>query len=123
VQEGSGDATSAADLALPRPPGLPPQFDRIVSGYVFHGFDTPSKLALIDRLMARIVPGGLLVIGDIAFATGGELARARTLWRERWDEEEWYWVRDELLPLLAARYGRVDYEQVSFCGGVVVLTR
>ena len=39
-----------------------------------------------------------------------------------WDESEYYWAADEAADSLSAIEVLVEYTQVSFCGGVYVIT-
>jgi putative AdoMet-dependent methyltransferase len=112
-----------ADLAGEWPPPLERRFDRIVSSYVLHEFDLPTKLALLRRAADHLAPGGRLVIGDIAFATAQEREAAHARWHERWDDDEWYWAADEALPACHAVGLPATYTQVAACGGVFTVAR
>ena len=112
-----------ADLLQGLPHGLSDRFDRIVSGYVLHEFEDAIKLRLIEDLADHLADGGYILIGDIAFATKAELEECRRTWQSKWDETEHYWVAESIEPDLEKRGFAVEYEQVSFCGGVFSLHR
>jgi len=98
------------------------RFDRIVSTYLFHELSDARKVELVGALVERwLVPGGAIVVGDVAFASRVELERQRALWRERWDEDEHYWAMDEITPSLAGLGLGVSFDSTSFCAGVMVL--
>ena len=110
------------DLRQPFPTALLRRFDRIASAYVFHHFELPEKLALIDQLLAHSLnPGGCLLIADISFPTAQALNTVREAAGEQWDEEL-YWVAEDVLPLLAARNIRAVYQQISDCAGIYQLS-
>lgn len=105
------------DLRDPWPAELPDQFDRIVSAYTIHHFNLEGKILLLRDLLAHLSPGGRLSIGDIAFETRSQLDQARQRYAGAWDEE-YYWVADEVLPVLAAEGWQASYQQVSDIAGV-----
>jgi putative AdoMet-dependent methyltransferase len=110
------------DLRRPWPAELDRRFDRIVSAYVFHHFDTGEKIKLCRTLVAeRLTPGGRLVVGDLSFGNEASMrAFARSV-GELWEQEP-YWLADECLPALKAAALSVSYTQVSACAGVYSVT-
>jgi putative AdoMet-dependent methyltransferase len=124
-----------ADLLGDWPIDKDSRFDGVVSGYVLHEFDLDSKIRLVTRLVRQhLVPGGRMVVGDISFETvarrdearrewGGTWDEARQEWEgSLWDEDEHYWAADEARSAFESAGLEVSYEQVSFCGGVYVIT-
>ncbi len=104
------------DLLDGWPVELDRQFDRIVSTYVLHEFDLPTKMKILKTLAERLGPDGRVVVGDVSFETPQD----REQWRSHWDEEEFYWAACEVIPLCPGAGLQVEYRQVSFCGGVYV---
>jgi putative AdoMet-dependent methyltransferase len=101
------------------PAELHQPFDRIVSSYVLHEFDLPTKMVLLQRLAGQhLATRGRIVVGDIAFPTTGARARARERLAEAWDEDEFYWAADETAEASRRADLLVRYKQVSSCGGV-----
>lgn len=99
------------------------RFDRIVSTYAFHEFPDERKLALLHGLRAsRLAPSGVVVIGDIAFASVAERQRQRARWRDAWDDED-YWIVEDIVPRLRGDGWQVAFTPTSFCAGVFALTR
>jgi cyclopropane fatty-acyl-phospholipid synthase-like methyltransferase len=110
------------------------RFDRVVSGYALHELDPASKVRLIKRLARdHLVGDGSMIIGDISFPTVAARDGAQRRWQGTWDEakHEWkgslwdeaehYWAADEAATSLGDVGVRVEYTQVSFCGGVYVI--
>jgi len=108
-----------ADLLGEWPSELRLNFERVVSAYVLHEFDLPTKIQIIRKLLDNyLVDGGRLVVGDVSFETSRDREEAHRQWRHRWDEDEYYWAADEAIRLWEQQDLRVEYTQVSFCGGV-----
>ena len=93
-------------------------FERIVSAYVFHHFEDNQKIQLMKTFANDLLaPGGSLLIADISFRTSEEMAEARLIAGQDW-EEELYWVAENILPRLQAAGLTTAYHQVSYCAGV-----
>ena len=62
------------------------------------------------------------MIGDVSFPSVKirETARERSV--DRWDEDEFYWAADETTEACLEVGLKVEYRQVSFCGGIFVVT-
>jgi cyclopropane fatty-acyl-phospholipid synthase-like methyltransferase len=111
------------DLRLPFPPTLFCRFDRIVSAYVFHHFDLPEKINLIEKLTQGFLkPEGRLVIADISFLSQQALDTVRQATGDRWDDEP-YWIVTDVQQALEAAKIDVSYIQVSECAGIYVFPR
>lgn len=55
----------------------------------------------------------------MAFETRGELERNRALIGEEWDEEELYFVVEEMME----SFPQMRYERFSFCSGLFTLEK
>lgn len=95
-------------------------FDCIVSAYVFHHFPLEQKIENLTQIVRLLVPGGLIVIADIAFRNVYARNRVQEAAGEAW-EEEYYWIADRALPALESAGFRTRFVQVSSCGGVFSL--
>ena len=93
------------------------RYDFIISTYALHHLDSAGKLPLIRDLLDCLKPGGKLLIGDVAFRTQEDLDACRREAGEEWDDEEFYFIRDEMLKDFPA----MEYEQVSGCAGLMIL--
>ncbi|MBE2197483.1 MAG: class I SAM-dependent methyltransferase [Anaerolinea sp.] len=108
-----------ADLLAAWPDAIQPPFDRIVSAYVLHEFDLPTKIRLLQRAAQHyLAPDGFIVIADIAFPTTAIRAAAAQHWAELWDDEEFYWAADEDIAACARVGLQATYQQISRCAGV-----
>jgi ubiquinone/menaquinone biosynthesis C-methylase UbiE len=103
-------------------PDLGRRFDRIVSAYAFHELRPTERQRLVTQLFERhLVRDGVVVIGDISFATAGDHDRARAELGRRWDDREFYLVATDERASYAALGLHTDFEAVSFCAGVFTL--
>ncbi|HUQ04830.1 MAG TPA: hypothetical protein VM261_20150 [Kofleriaceae bacterium] len=118
-----GDVVGVAQAALTGAlPDLGRRFERIVSAYAFHELRPTERLRLVTDLFERhLVRDGVVIIGDISFATAADRDRVRSDLGRRWDDRELYLVADEERVALAKLGLRTDYEPVSFCAGVFTL--
>jgi putative AdoMet-dependent methyltransferase len=113
-----------ASLTDERLPDLGRTFDLVVSAYTFHELSPAQRCALIGRLFAtQLGRHGALLIGDISFPAAAERERVRRDVGPGWDEREFYLVADEERDALERLGLRVEYEPISFCGGVFALRR
>lgn len=101
--------------------GLPEgigSFDAIVSTYALHHLTDEQKPLLLNTLLSHLNAGGTLYIGDVAFETRAELERCQKQCGGDWDEEEFYFVREETEEALGRTVG---FERCSFCAGVLTI--
>lgn len=101
-----------------------PRFHAIASTYVVHEFPDDAKLDLITYLVDHLlVPGGRLVIGDIAFETMAGREDVRREVGPRWDETEHYLTADTFLASIEGRGLVAEYRQVNRFAGVATIRR
>ena len=99
-------------------PGLAEKtFDFIVSTYALHHLTLAGKVSLIKELHARLNPGGMLLIGDIAFEDSAELNACRIQTGEEWDDDEIYFTYSEIREY----FPEMTFEKLSFCAGILAL--
>ena len=103
----------------------PADFERryhaIVSGYTFHHFPLDEKVSLARRLLSdHLLPGGRLVIGDIAFSGAAAQEAYRLAMGDAWDQE-YYWLADEALAALHAAGLEASWTKISSCAGVFTI--
>jgi len=100
------------------------RFERIVSTYVFHEMPVAEGAAHLRQLVHRgLAAEGRIVVGDIFFPDAATRERARRRWSDLWDPNEFYWAGDEALAALRVHELEGAFEQVSECGGVLVVRR
>ena len=78
-----------------------------------------QKIDFLRILQSQLNENGRIVIGDVAFETRTELDQCRQTAGSDWDEEEIYFVADELREFFPG----LIFTQVSHCAGVLVLAR
>lgn len=94
-------------------------YDFIVSTYCLHHLTDKRKIAFLKTLEQRLNPDGMILIGDVAFETRAELNRCRAEAGGKWDDEEIYFVYDELKNALP----ELRFRKVSLCAGILSLSR
>ena len=93
-------------------------YDFIVSTYSLHHLTDEQKVCFLRMLHDHLNPGGQILIGDVAFETRAELEQCRKDSGDAWDDDEIYFVVDELrnaFPTLA-------FASKSYCAGVLSMT-
>lgn len=69
--------------------------------------------------MNHLNDGGKLLIGDVAFNTREELEKCKTEAGDDWDEDEIYFVLNEIRK----SFPQATFEQKSFCSGVIAISK
>ena len=100
-------------------PLLRNSYDFIIATYSLHHLTDGNKISLIQTMMDLLNGDGAILIGDVAFANRRELERCREKAGEEWDDEEIYFVFDELQKTFPA----MRFEPISYCAGVLSLLR
>ena len=98
-------------------PLLESRYDFIVATYSLHHLTDERKIEFIFELLGLLNEGGRLLIGDVAFETRAELETCRQLAGEEWDDEEYYFVAEEL----RASFPGLTFTRCSHCAGVLTL--
>lgn len=94
-------------------------FDAIVATYSLHHLTDAEKVRFLQQLRGMLREGGCIYLGDVAFQTREELECCKKQAGDEWDEDEIYFVYDELhlaLPELV-------FERCSDCAGVLMLPK
>ena len=100
-------------------PLLQNSYDFILATYSLHHLTDNGKVSLLKTLTGLLKEGGAILIGDVAFATRQDLEKCREKAGEEWDDEEIYFVFDELRKIFPG----MKFEQISYCAGVLSLSR
>ncbi len=100
-------------------PLLRNSYDFIVATYSLHHLTDDRKITLLRSLTELLKENGVILIGDVAFASRADLERCQSQAGEEWDEDEIYFVFDELKK----SFPKLEFEQVSYCAGLLSLTR
>lgn len=95
------------------------RYDFIVATYSIHHLTDSQKVDFLKELRDCLNEGGKILIGDVAFATREEWAQCKKDSGDAWDGDELYCVAEEL----SAAFPDLYFEKVTFCSGVLVLSR
>ncbi|MGE7693929.1 class I SAM-dependent methyltransferase [Lysinibacillus sp. NPDC094177] len=106
--------------------GLPTEFlhqkyDAIISTYALHHFTDEMKVQYITALLQQLTSAGKILIGDIGFETREQLEKCRQESIDYWDDDEFYFVHEEISYLLKG-VCQLEFHPISHCGGVFVLS-
>lgn len=72
------------------------KYDAIIATYSLHHLTDDKKISLITSLLPLLNDGGSIYIGDVAFDTRATLEKCRDSAGDDWDDDEIYFVYDEL---------------------------
>lgn len=94
-------------------------YDFIVATYSLHHLTDEQKTAFLHELTSYLNENGMILIGDVAFETREELEQCRIRAGNEWDEEEIYFVAEEL----KRTFPKLEFTPVSFCAGILTLAK
>ena len=94
-------------------------YDFIVATYSLHHLTDEQKIAFIHTLYDRLKEDGQILIGDVAFETREKLDQCREAAGDEWDDEEFYFVADEL----KSAFPNLSVTQVSYWAGILTVAR
>ena len=100
-------------------PLLQNTYDFIIATYALHHLTDDNKISFIKTMTDLLNTNGVILIGDVAFANRNELEQCREKAGEEWDDEEIYFVFDELQKT----FPTMKFEQISYCAGVLSLSQ
>ena len=86
-----------------------------VATYSLHHLTDEQKVSFLRVLRDHLNPGGQILIGDVAFETRSQLEQCRKDVGDEWDEEEIYFVVDELKKDLP----QLTFTKISYCAGII----
>ena len=131
----SGQMIAIAQAKMPRANliewdienGLPEElltkkYDAIISTYALHHLTDEAKVIFIQSLLPLLAADGKIFIGDIAFQTRENLEVCRKASEGYWDDDEFYFLADELSAALKD-VCICEFHPISHCGGVFIITR
>ena len=95
------------------------KYDAIIATYSLHHLTDKEKSSFIGSLLSLLNDGGSIYIGDVAFATRAELEKCKKLSGEEWDDEEIYFVFDEIKK----DFPKMKFEKFSDCAGLLSLQK
>lgn len=95
------------------------QYDAIIATYSLHHLTDAQKVAFLKSLLPLLREDGCIYIGDVAFETREKLETCQAQCGEEWDDEEIYFVFEELKK----SFPNLKFEPFSHCAGLFTLTR
>lgn len=95
------------------------RYDYIVATYSLHHLTDTQKRVFLSELRDHLKENGKIIIGDVAFETRKDLERCRLAAGNAWDDDEIYFVAEELRKDLPG----LSFTQISDCAGVLMLGR
>lgn len=95
------------------------KYDAIIATYSLHHLTDMQKVTLLKSLLRLLNEGGCIYIGDVAFETRVALQKCMDETGDEWDDDEIYFVCDELRKHFPA----MKFEQMSNCAGLISLKR
>jgi putative AdoMet-dependent methyltransferase len=98
------------------------KYDAIISTYTLHHLSDEDKVRFITDLLPLLTENGKIVIGDIAYETKEKLEISKKANRKYWDEDEFYFVFEEIRASLKNNC-TCNFHPISHCGGVLILTK
>lgn len=97
------------------------KFDFIISTYAIHHLTDSGKVEFIKELGSHLNEEGSILIGDVAFKKRKELAECKQAAGDGWDDDEHFFVYDEIAGELKFRVS--EFVSVSYCAGIMMLKR
>lgn len=94
------------------------KYDFIVATYSLHHLTDEQKVSFLRSLCKNLNEQGKILIGDVAFDTRSELEQCRRDAGDEWDDDEIYFVADELRE----HFPGLSFTRVSFCAGILALS-
>lgn len=95
------------------------KYDAIVATYSLHHLTDAQKIDFIYSLLPLLNGNGCIYIGDVAFMTRDELQKCKELSGDEWDDDEIYFVFEELSKV----FPKMTFDKKSFCAGVLYLQK
>lgn len=95
------------------------KYDYIISTYAIHHLPDEEKIKFIKSLLKLLNVNGKILIGDVSFMTRKELEECKETHTEIWDDEEFYFVANEMMMSLNEFY--CNYEKISYCSGILIV--
>ena len=95
------------------------RYDAIIATYSLHHLTDMQKIDFLNMLITLLNDEGCIYIGDVAFKTRKDKELCKMQMGNEWDDDEIYFVFNELKE----HFSQLEFEQVSYCAGVLYLKR
>ena len=94
-------------------------FDFIVATYSIHHLKEDEKVKFLHELLTLLDKDGMILIGDVMFETQEQLEKCREELLDKWDDDEFYCVVSDLTK----EFPNLQFERISFCSGIISLSK
>ena len=91
------------------------RYDAIIATYSLHHLTDKDKIKFIKELIGFLNEYGVIYIGDVAFDTREDLEKCKKQCEEHWDNEEIYFVYDEIKK----EFTNSEFVKYSKCAGII----
>lgn len=95
------------------------KYDAIIATYSLHHLSDIQKIDFIGELLLLLKENGCIYIGDVIFKSREELKICKNQAKDKWDNDEIYFVFDELKEY----FPEIKFEQISYCSGILYLKK
>ena len=95
------------------------RYDAIIATHSLHHLTDMQKIDFLNMLITLLNDEGCIYIGDVAFKTRKDMELCKMQMGNEWDDDEIYFVFNELKE----HFSQLEFEQVSYCAGVLYLKR
>lgn len=85
------------------------------------GLPDEEKIKFIELLSPMLAKTGKILFGDVSFETRDELEKCKEKYNQCWDNDEVYFIAEEIKRNLDDEYF-CDYTKISHCAGVLTIT-
>jgi putative AdoMet-dependent methyltransferase len=86
-----------------------------------HHLEDEEKVKFIEKLENYLNKDGKIIIGDIVFETKKLLEECKVNYNEYWDDEEVYFVFEDLRKSLLNK--NISFTEISHCSGVIQISK
>lgn len=99
------------------------RFDYIISSYAIHHLGNDRKVEFIEELEKLLKPKGKIIIADVAFKTEKDLLDCKKENLDKWDEDEIYMIKENIINSLNQKNIYALYIQISSCAGILEISK
>ncbi len=99
------------------------EFDNIISTYAIHHVPDEDKCRLFSDWMNILSESGRIIVGDICFESTQDLEYCKKQSIKKWDDDELYFVYQNIKPCLDIYGIASDFLRVSSCAGILVMSK
>ena len=92
-------------------------YDFIIATYSLHHLTDEQKVKFLRDAQGYLKDDGRILIGDVAFNSRNQLEQCRIEAGDEWDEEEIYFVADELKEAFPG----MSFTQIAYCAGIITI--